>query len=163
GAGRGGPAPAPRPRLSGPSRPTPPARPSPPAGMPPPGTTPPTWQTTEPAPPGTPTRPSRRPPTWPPSSAASSSLPDLRHLALTSQHPKKSTSSVWPGRTQRHNHESRGYLGLEVCALRRRTSEEPIGGGLHIAFERLARSRLVSEVDDLLDGLVTFCGLRPKS
>jgi DDE superfamily endonuclease len=57
--------------------------------------------------PCTPARPSRRPPTWPPSSAASSSPQDLRHLALTSQHPKKSASSAWPGRTQRHNRESR--------------------------------------------------------
>ena len=83
------------------------ARQSPPAGTPPPATTPPTWQITGPAPPGTPAKPSPRPPTWPPSSAVSSSLPDLRHLALTSQHPKKSASSVWPGRTQRHNRESR--------------------------------------------------------
>ena len=79
----GRPATAPPARSSGPSRSSSPARPSPPAGTPPPGTTPPTWQTTGPAPPGTPARPSRRPPTWPPSSAASSSPPDLRHLALT--------------------------------------------------------------------------------
>jgi hypothetical protein len=57
--------------------------------------------------PGTRRRPSLRPPTWPPSSAASSSPPDLRHLALTSRHPKKSASCAWPGRTQRHNYESR--------------------------------------------------------
>jgi Transposase DDE domain len=57
--------------------------------------------------PGTPARPSRRPPTWPPSSAASSSPTDLRHLAPTSQHPKKSASSAWPGKTSPHNYESR--------------------------------------------------------
>lgn len=39
--------------------------------------------------PGTAPRPNLPPPTWPPSSAASSSPPDLSHLALTSQHPKK--------------------------------------------------------------------------
>ena len=60
-----------------------------------------------PEPPGTRRKPGRRPPTWPPSSAASSSPPDLRHLALTSQHPKKSTSSDWPEKTLPHNRESR--------------------------------------------------------
>ncbi len=40
------------------------------------------------------------------SSAASSSPPDFRHLTPTSQHPKKSTPSAWPGRTQRHSYES---------------------------------------------------------
>ena len=40
------------------------------------------------------------------SSAASSSPQDFGHLALTSQ-PKKSTRSAWPGKTSRHNHESR--------------------------------------------------------
>ncbi len=68
------------------------------------------WPSTGPAPPGTRRRPSRRPPTWPPSSAASSSPPDLKHLALTSRHPKKSPSSAWPGKTQRHNRESRVTL-----------------------------------------------------
>jgi len=87
-----------------------PARPSPPAGTPPP-TTPPI---TGPAPPGTPARPSHRPPTWPPSSAASSSPPDLRHLALTSRHPKKSASSAWPGKTTPHNHESREVTQIRM-------------------------------------------------
>ena len=57
--------------------------------------------------PGTSPRPSHRPPTWPPSSAGSSSPQDFRHLALTSQPLKKSTSSAWPGKTSPHNHESR--------------------------------------------------------
>lgn len=47
----------------------------------------------------------------PPERTASSSPPDLRHLTPTSQHPKKSTSSAWPGKTQRHNRESRVLTG----------------------------------------------------
>ena len=65
-----------------------------------------------PAPPGTRRRPSRRPPRWPPSSAASSSSPDLTHLTLTSRHVKIAASSAWPGRTLRHNCESR-----DICKL----------------------------------------------
>ncbi len=57
--------------------------------------------------PGTRPRPSRPPRTWPPSSAASSSPQDLRQLAPTSQHPKKSESSAWPGKTSPHDRESR--------------------------------------------------------
>src|ERR1035441_7192777 len=41
------------------------------------------------------------------SSAASSSPPDLSHIAPTSRHPEKSTPSTWPGIPQRHNYESR--------------------------------------------------------
>jgi hypothetical protein len=77
---------------------------------------------TGPAPPGTPARPSRRPPTWPPSSAVSSSLPELRHLVLTSQHPKKSAFSAWPGRTQRHNRERR-----VICVRPRKAFELFLG------------------------------------
>ena len=119
--GAGRPATAPPAPSSGPSRSSSPARPSPPAGTPPPATTPPTWPITAPAPPGTPARPSRRPPTWPPSSAASSSPQDLRHLALTSQHPKKSASSAWPGRTQRHNRESRAGRTPWSASVRQET------------------------------------------
>ena len=36
-----------------------------------------------------------------------SSPQDLRQLAPTSQHPKKSESSAWPGKTSPHNRESR--------------------------------------------------------
>jgi hypothetical protein len=86
-----------------------PAMRSPSPGTPPPATTPPTWKITAPALPGTPPRPSPRPPIWPPSSAGSSSPPDFRHLALTSQPLKKSASSAWPGKTSRHNRESRDH------------------------------------------------------
>ena len=56
--------------------------------------------------PGTPPRLSHRPPTCSASCAASSSPPDFGHLTLTSQHPKKSACSAWPGRTPRHNRET---------------------------------------------------------
>jgi hypothetical protein len=46
----------------------------------------------------------------PSGSAASSSPPDFGHLALTGQHPKKSTPSGWPGKTQRHNRETRDVI-----------------------------------------------------
>ena len=105
--GTGRPATAPPAPSSGPSRSSSPARPSPPSGTPPPTTTPPTSTATAAAPPGTRPKPSRPQPTWPASSAASSSPLDLRHLALTSQHPKKSAPSAWPGKTSPHNRESR--------------------------------------------------------
>jgi len=117
----GRPATAPPARSSGPSPSSSPARRLPPAGTPPPATTPPTWPITGPAPPGTPARPSPPPPTWPPSSAASSSPPDLRHLALTSRHPKKSASSAWHGKTSSHNRESRAKGELACAASYRPT------------------------------------------
>ena len=58
------------------------------------GHDPPTSKTAALAPPGTAPRPNRPPPIWPPSSAVSSSPPDLSHLTLTSQHPKKSAPSA---------------------------------------------------------------------
>ena len=62
-----------------------------------------------------------RPPTWPPSSARSSSPQDFRHLAPASQPLKKSTSSAWPGKTSRHNRESRDQespRAIRVAAYR---------------------------------------------
>ena len=44
---------------------------------------------------------------------------DLRHLALTSRHAKNSTLSVWPGKKQRHNCESRVFLYHEKFSPKR--------------------------------------------
>jgi hypothetical protein len=52
-----------------------------------------------------------------PGSAASSSPPDLRQLAVTSQHPKKSVSSAWPGKMPPHNEDPRARELTETLAI----------------------------------------------
>jgi len=89
------------------------ARPSPRPSMPPPRTTPPASTPAAPAPCGMPARPSRRPRRCSPSPAVSSSLRDFAHLTTAGGHPKTSTSSAWPGRTQRHNPETRVTMTAE--------------------------------------------------